>query len=241
MLYYRSFCFSAVVLACTVFSPGLAAQPSRPPVGQEPRKVNGVVRPASAEQLNRSELLRLANDLARYGTRVKSPEALTLAARILGQAQDVPVRISRGGQSASLSPAGLMASARLLAPEGSPELALLETTQQGLAQLKSSYSGSVSSLPEQLEIGASQSYAAQFSAEKTWMVAVNFDGGLLSLEVLDEAGQLIGARESSSGYLELSGVPEWDGAFTVRLKNVGSQPCKAALTVFDAIGKVTRL
>ena len=216
------------------------AEPSRAPVGQAPRKMNGAATKAEPAQLDRSSLLRLANDLARYGSVAKSPEALTLAAQIMGQAQDGPVRASRGGEVQGLSPAGLLASARAMAPADSPASAMIQATQGRLEQQVPSYPGKVVALSDDLPAGGTSSFEAQFAGEKTWMVTATFDKGTVALEVLDEAGNVIGTRVSSDGQVELSGRPDWTGAFTVRLKNKGSTPCKVALTLFETVGKVTR-
>lgn len=219
--------FAALALSVMMVSCNKAENPEAKPASEDKAAIQ-------AQPSEGLEAIRIAMDLARYGYKVESADALLKAADIL---VSTPVKemdnpqIEKSGEKAEgddkrITIARLLDDAKDIAGEDEHLLALAADIEKKIAVSAEGTRGAVGGPVEHYDRISGQSYdlyTIGFKAEELAEIAIIGDGDTdLDLYVYDENGNLVESDTSYSGNCYVSFSPRWTGNFSVKVINRGN-------------------
>lgn len=186
----------------------------------EHQKSNQKAVKISAERTQSATNIQMAHDLADYGKKTQSAEALLTAAQILASYEQEKLD-GKSGEPDPYEPGKLLELAATYAPQSLEKR--IEEVKAGIGKSsKSNTSGRVQKLYTSVEPLATDVYEVEFRGNEDWYVLVSGDGSTdLDLFVYDENGRLIDSDEDDLDDCILQGTPAWTGKFTIKVKNLG--------------------
>ena len=193
---------------------------------------------AATPEVQAVQNVSLARDLAAYGQRVKSPEALAVAAQILldnptrdveaekkeetGQGEPGEGAAKSGVSQPDLDAVKLLAEAEGMASGNQTALALVRELK-GRATVKTrGRVGGAAQRRDRVSARSIDTYDVSFYGGRPSIVRVSGDGDTdLDLYVYDQNGNLIASDTDSSDECLVMWTPRWTGRFRIKISNLG--------------------
>lgn len=202
-------------------------------VGREKVQAKGTDGGGAAAEVQRFFPVRLAQELAAYGRRQRSPEALAVAAQILignptrpleaeVQGSGEPVEPKKGGVPPAQDPAALLAEAKQMAAGNSTMLAMISQMEGRLGERpKGTRSGTQAAI-RTVNAYSKETFWVRFNGGELAWVGVTGDGDTdLDLYVYDSEGRQVASDTDVTDVCEVSWRPGQTGRYRIVVENLG--------------------
>lgn len=203
---------------------------------KSPEEKKAIEQPQSPEM----QKVRLGKELALYGYKNESAEALIEAASILSSVQlvqtDFKVKKGEAKDGAaeeetaavqSFAPADLLAAAKNIAGEDALLLAMIQKVEDKLAEAESSERGSTNGIrtfEERVKSGTFDEYEIEFKGGETAVCAIIGNGETdLDLYICDEDMILVAEDVDYSDNCYCAWTPKETGIYIIRVFNRGTK------------------
>lgn len=193
---------------------------------------------AATPEVQAVQSVSLARDLAAYGQRAKSPEALAVAAQILldnptrdmqaekqeeaGQEKPAEGAAKADVAQPSLDPAKLLTEAEGMAAGNQTTLTLIRELKSRATVKTRGRSGGPAQRRDRVSARSTDIYNVTFQGGRPAIIRVSGDGDTdLDLYVYDENGNLIVSDTDTTDECLVMWTPRWTGRFRIKVSNMG--------------------